>query len=181
MKKKIILLTLMLVILIPGIASAQSLVGTWVCNDKAVLGIPETENTAFEFVLTFNPDGTAAMRFNVEVNQEEDGMVLELGLTCSNDGAYEKSGNKLDLSFDQKNAKMDVTKMDIQMSAEMESALAAMGMTKQSLIDMTKKSISPKDLGVNFDDMSGTMTIERLTATDLVLTEGNTTVTFVRQ
>lgn len=152
-------------------ANAQSLLGTWYTHDSSIIGDDISGLSKFEMTFTFTSKGTATLGFNIEVQQEEEGMQCTVGIKCDCKGTYKKTGNSLSMNLT--NKKAEITKLDVDLSPEMQQALTAMGMTKQALLDMIKKGIKPddmaKEMAKEIDDISGALTISSLTSTSLVL------------
>lgn len=193
MKKSILLLTLMLVTLIPGIADAQSavtkskvtsgsLIGTWVTKDKSMFGDDADMFSDVDIQLAFKSDAAAQMKVALMMEKEEDGMNISMGMVATIPATYKRNGNVLSLKADKKNAKIELTNIDIDLPAELEAQLKAVGMTKQSLIDMIKGSINTQEFANELGTLTGDMNIVTLTKTTLVVSDDDgTEIKFTRK
>lgn len=193
MKKSILLLTLMLVTLIPGIADAQSavtkskvtsgsLIGTWVTKDKSMFGDDADMFSDVDIQFVFRSDASAQMKVALKMEKEEDGMNISMGMVATIPATYKRNGNVLSLKADKKNAKIELTKLDVDLPAELEAQLKAVGMNKQSLIDMIKGSIDTNQFANEIGTLVDDMNIVTLTSTTLVLADDDgTEIKFTRK
>ena len=179
MKKAFFLLSLVLATLIPNLASAQSIVGTWFTNDKSTFDFDETIDK-MTFSLTFNSNGTATTQMEFDVISIEEGVRVDLSVKVSASGTYKKNGKMLILDI-AKNVKPEITKFDFSLSEEIEEAYKAAGMTKQDLMKTVKQSMDPSQITNGFDGMKGSLTVKTLTNSTLELDEDGSVIKLQRK
>lgn len=183
MKKTLFLLAICLMPLFDGTVNAQSIIGTWVTDGKAFLDDDDEVNAKkADMLLTFNGNKTVTVTFDYLMAMSEDGISGEIGVKGSVSGSYQITGKEITVNCNKQSAKINLYKVDIKLTPEMESAMAAAGMTKAQFEKMVKESINPDQFKSSFDDIDGKMTITTLTATQLALTdEDGTTMSFRRK
>ncbi len=184
MKKTIfLLLAICMMPLFCGTVNAQSLIGTWAADGKAFLDDDDVEAKKAEMLFTFNGNNTLTVTFDYLMAMNEDGMSGEIGVKGSVVGTYKKSGNELNINCNKQSAKLDIYKVDINLTPEIEAALKVAGMTKQQIIKTVKDSINPNEYASSIESINGKMIINSLTAKQLVLTdsEDGTKLTFYRK
>lgn len=185
MKKITMMIIVMMAMMMPAVANAQKLAGNWVCNDKSIFVDGEDDDDSklqkAEVVLSFQNDGTMQMSFGCELGQQENGVNIDLGLKATIPGKYAKNGNQLSFALNKEDCVAEVTKLDIAVSPEIEEQLAAAGMSKESVIEMIKNSVNAeqftKEFGNSFMHTFTYSFIDR----NLVLTDDDSSITFVRR
>lgn len=181
MKKAFFLLSLVLATLIPNLASAQSIVGTWFTNDKSTFDMDEDETIdKMTFSLTFNSNGTATTQMEFDVISIDEDVRVVLSGKVSASGTYKKNGKMLILDI-AKNVKPEITKVDFSLSEEMEEAYKAAGITKQDLMKTVKQSMDPSQITNGFDGMKGSLTVKTLTNSTLELDEDGSVIKLQRK
>ena len=179
-----LLLAVCMMPLFCGTVNAQSLIGTWATDGKALLDDEDdVEAKKAEMLLTFNGKNSLTVTFDYLMAMNEDGMSGEIGVKGSVVGTYKKSGNELNINCNKQSAKLDIYKVDINLTPEMEAALKVAGMTKQQLIKTVKDSMNPDEFASSIESINGKLIINSLTAKQLVLTdsEDGTKLTFYRK
>lgn len=172
-KSLLLLLTICMMGLFTTVAHAQSIVGTWTADARELIGseIPGLQKVTLIF--TYNANGTSTMSYDIGLVMQEDGIGMDLGIKATLRGTYKKTGNNLFLDYDKDSAKVDLYKLNLKLTPEMEQALAAVGMTKNQMTEMIKQQIDPKDFTAGLDNMGGNTVITKLTQTTLVLTDND--------
>lgn len=184
MKKALfLLLTLCIVSLYAVSAHAQSIYGTWITDGKELPGFAAADFQKADYIFTFNSNGNIAITTDVIMAQSEDGIDMTLGMKTDMRGTYKKTGDTISLSIDDKLTKLNLCQFDLNLSPDMEKALAAMGVTKQQLKTALQKEFNSQEMTKMFSGANlGGLTIVSVTSSTLVLTdEGGTTMTFTRK
>ncbi len=184
MKKTLFLLfAICMLPLFSGTVNAQSLIGTWVADGKAFLDDDDVDAKKAEMLLTFIGNNKLSITFDYLMAMNEDGLSGEIGVKGSVTGTYTKKGNELNINCNKQSAKIDIYKVDINLTPEVEAALAAAGMTKAQLIKTVRDSMNPNEFASSIDGIDGRLIITSLTAKQLVLTdtEDGTKITFYRK
>ena len=168
MTKKLWILCLMTVFAVG--ASAQSLIGKWAAE-------PEKSNDAtMTFVLNFK--NKSNVELGLECNMSDEEMIVVFDLLV--EGKYTRDGNKLTMSFNSKDAKFNLKK--IQYFGKIAEAFKAdpeLEKTMNNAIMEAAESIKKSMVEV-FPDQ-GDLTIFKLTSTTLSLgDEENDTYEFKR-
>lgn len=175
-----LLISICMVSLFALSAHAQSIVGTWVTDGTCLLdGEEAAEAKKAELYLTFKANGTTAMAFDVLMEVDEDGVHMTLGMKVNVPGTYKKTGNNIKMNMNAKQTNVNFYKFDINLTQEMEQALAAMGMTKQQLKTAFQQQFPAQDIS---NLLSGDLNIIKLTNTTLeVIEDDGVTLTFTRK
>lgn len=170
MKKILLLLTLCIVSLFSMTTQAQSIIGSWTTDARELIGVDNDMCKKADCIFTFNQNGTAAMTWDLTMfMNEEEGMSMDMGIKVAMSGTYTKKGQEVTLDLDKDKTTVDLYKLELNLAPEMESALAAVGMTKAQMVEMIKNQIDPKEMMSDVEDLNGTFYIRTLTATQLVL------------
>ena len=168
MTKKLWILCLMTVFAVG--ASAQSLIGKWAAEPEK-----EKEGT-MTLVLNFKDNSNVELGAECNMSDEEINMVFDLLVV----GKYTRDGNKLTISFNSKDPKFNLKK--IQFSGEIAEAFKAdpelEKTVKKTLIETVESN--KESLMEDIPDL-GDLTIFKLTSTTLLLgEEENDTYEFKR-
>ena len=127
--------------------------------------------------LTFGRGGDLQLLIEVEGKDTESGMEMTMNITCPL--SYTLSGEVVTVSPTDTPPQLKLMKLEI--PAEMEAALSLAGMTKDSLIEAFEEQVRQQGTEQWGNEISGELTIESLTATDLVLIDNsNKTMSFKR-
>ena len=170
MKKRIKLFTLMLVTAMS--MQAQSLVGTW--NGEP---ITDEDGAVTTWSFIFNQGSTMSCKFKLEMKDADVGRFVFL---VDVPGTYKRSGNELTLNLNPQKAEGKVVEMDptgelaqvLKEHPEMKKTVNEMIYNQFS--DALKKSLSDQM------PLDGDATIVKLTASELVLNDGDDDMRFTR-
>lgn len=168
MKKLSLIMAFMLTALV---ASAQSLVGSWVTD------LGDSDKEPMLCTITYNADNSLALHIRSDINDPDMG-VITLAITVK--GIYKQKGKTLTLKFDKSSLDLKIAKMNLK--PEMKQALEdnpALREKFESLIGEALKEGS-KTMVDEFP-LNGDTTIKELTAKHLVLVEEGDTVIFTRK
>lgn len=162
-------------------ATSQATVAVGDILGKWVTSMPE--ETADETIndgrmyLTFGRGGDLQLLIEVEGKDTESGMEMTMNITCPL--SYTLSDDVVTVSPTDTPPQLKLIKLEI--PAEMEAALSLAGMTKDSLIEAFEEQVRQQGTEQWGNEISGELTIESLTATDLVLIDNsNKTMSFKR-
>ena len=168
MKKLSMLMVFMLTALV---ASAQSLVGSWVTD------LGDSDKEPMLCTITYNADNSLALHIRSDINDPDMG-VITLAITVK--GIYKQKGKTLTLKFDKNSLDLKIAKMNLK--PDMKQALEdnpALREQFESLIGEALKEGS--QTMVDEFPLNGNTTIKELTAKHLVLKEEGDTVIFTRK
>lgn len=162
-------------------ATSQAAIAVGDILGKWVTSMPE--ETADETIndgrmyLTFGRGGDLQLLIEVEGKDTESGMEMTMNITCPL--SYTLSDDVVTVSPTDTPPQLKLIKLEI--PAEMEAALSLAGMTKDSLIEAFEEQVRQQGTEQWGNEISGELTIESLTATDLVLIDNsNKTMSFKR-
>lgn len=162
-------------------ATSQATIAVGDILGKWVTSMPE--ETADETLkdgrmyLTFGRGGDLQLLIEVEGKDEESGMEMTMNITCPL--SYTLSDEVVTVSPTDTPPQLKLIKLEI--PAEMEAALSLAGMTKDSLIEAFEEQVRQQGTEQWGSEISGELTIESLTANDLVLIDNsNKTMSFKR-
>ena len=168
MKKLSLIMAFMLTALV---ASAQSLVGSWVTD------LGDSDKEPMLCTITYNADNSLALHIRSDINDPDMG-VITLAITVK--GIYKQKGKTLTLKFDKNSLDLKIAKMNLK--PEMKQAVEdnpALREKFESLIGEALKEGS-KTMVDEFP-LNGDTTIKELTSKHLVLVEEGDTVIFTRK
>lgn len=173
MKRILLLILLCLAGLCSLTAHAQSIIGSWTTDGRELLGLADdgTFKKAY-LIFTFNQNGTATMAWDMAMVVNEEGMMMDMGINVAMSGTYTKRGQEVMVDFDKEKTTVDFYKFDIKLGPVMERALADAGMTKADIVEMVKSQMDVKQMTSGIECVDGTLYIRTLTATQLVLCDG---------
>lgn len=162
-------------------ATSQATIAVGDILGKWVTSMPEeTADETFNdgrMYLTFGRGGDLQLLIEVEGKDEESGMEMTMNITCPL--SYTLSDEVVTVSPTDTPPQLKLMKLEI--PAEMEAALSLAGMTKDSLIEAFEEQVRQQGTEQWGNEISGELTIESLTATDLVLIDNsNKTMSFKR-
>ena len=162
-------------------ATSRSAIAVGDILGKWVTSMPE--ETADETLkdgrmyLTFGRGGDLQLLIEVEGTDTESGMEMTMNITCAL--SYTLSDDVVTVSPTDTPPQMKITKLEI--PSEMEAALSLAGMSKDSLVEAFEEQVRQQGTEQWGNEIAGELTIESLSATDLVLIDNsNKTMSFKR-
>ena len=168
MKKLSMLMAFMLTALV---ASAQSLVGSWVTD------LGDSDKEPMLCTITYNADNSLALHIRSDINDPDMG-VITLAITVK--GIYKQKGKTLTLKFDKNSLDLQIAKMNLK--PEVQATLDANPAMKFQIMDLLAKGLKDgKESMISDFPLNGDTTIKELTAKHLVLVEEGDTVIFTRK
>ena len=170
MKKTFIILVL-LISAAMGV-QAQSLVGTW-------KGVTETDDDGDKTTMfyVFKLGNKVDMKMLFETEDDEIG---KMEFAYSMPGTYTRNGQEMTVHFDPKQSKAKLEK--IVFTAELVEEFKTNPEMKDLVLDMLQEEIN-KEMKKQFENETsydGDLTIKQLTATKLVIEDGDETLSFTR-
>ena len=170
MKKTLIILAL-LISAAMGV-QAQSLLGTW-------KGATETDSDGDKTTMfyIFKTGNKIDMKMLFETEDDEIG---KMAFAYTMPGTFTRNGQLLTIHFNPKQSKAKLEK--IIFTAEMEEEFKSMPAMKDMVLKMLQEQID-KEMKEQFENdtpFDGDATIKQLTATKLVLDDGDETLSFTR-
>lgn len=163
MKKLLSLVAVMLVASLTMFASAQDIVGKWRVDPEAIIAGTEMEGAKVDMVLTYAEDKSGTMNVGYDITESLDAttkMRIEMRIDMSY--TWECSGDQLSMT----SSNIDFELGDISFipsSPEYEAAIPMLRQMLEQQFEADKEEMI-KDFGI----MSGTTTIESLTADRMV-------------
>lgn len=174
MKKLLSLVAVMLVASLTMFASAQDIVGKWRVDPNFFANIEE-EGANFDMVLTYAEDKSGTWNVGCDITESLDAttkMRIEMRIDISY--TWECSGDQLSMTT----SNIDLELGDISFITSCPEFEAAIPMLRQMLEQQFEadKEEKIKDFGI----ISGTTTIESLTADRMVLIDDTERITLIR-
>lgn len=168
MKKLSLLMAFMLTALV---ASAQSLVGSWVTD------LGDSDKEPMLCTITYNADNSLALHIRSDINDPDMG-VITLAITVK--GIYKQKGKTLTLKFDKNSLDLKIAKMNLK--PEMKQALEDNPALREQFEGLITNALNEgSKTMVDEFPLKGDTTIKELTAKHLVLVEEGDTVIFTRK
>ncbi len=168
MKKLSMLMAFMLTALV---ASAQSLVGSWVTD------LGDSDKEPMLCTITYNADNSLALHIRSDINDPDMG-VITLAITVK--GIYKQKGKTLTLKFDKNSLDLKIAKMNLK--PEMKQALEDNPALREQFEGLITNALNEGSATMVEDfPLNGDTTIKELTAKHLVLVEEGDTVIFTRK
>jgi len=168
MKKLSLIMVFMLTALV---ASAQSLVGSWVTD------LGDSDKEPMLCTITYNADNSLALHIRSDINDPDMG-VITLAITVK--GIYKQKGKTLTLKFDKNSLDLKIAKMNLK--PEMKQALEDNPALREQFEGLITNALNEGSATmVDEFPLNGDTTIKELTAKHLVLVEEGDTVIFTRK
>lgn len=168
MKKLSMIMAFMLTALV---ASAQSLVGSWVTD------LGDSDKEPMLCTITYNADNSLALNIRSDINDPDMG-VITLAITVK--GIYKQKGKTLTLKFDKNSLDLKIAKMNLK--PEMKQALEDNPALREQFEGLITNALNEGSATmVDEFPLNGDTTIKELTAKHLVLVEEGDTVIFTRK
>ena len=168
MKKLSMIMAFMLTALV---ASAQSLVGSW------VTALGDSDKEPMLCTITYNADNSLALHIRSDINDPDMG-VITLAITVK--GIYKQKGKTLTLKFDKNSLDLKIAKMNLK--PEMKQALEDNPALREQFEGLITNALNEgSKTMVDEFPLNGDTTIKELTAKHLVLVEEGDTVIFTRK
>lgn len=168
MKKLSMIMAFMLTALV---ASAQSLVGSWVTD------LGDSDKEPMLCTITYNADNSLALNIKSDINDPDMG-VITLAITVK--GIYKQKGKTLTLKFDKNSLDLKIAKMNLK--PEMKQALEDNPALREQFEGLITNALNEgSKTMVDEFPLKGDTTIKELTAKHLVLVEEGDTVIFTRK
>ena len=168
MKKLSMIMAFMLTALV---ASAQSLVGSWVTD------LGDSDKEPMLCTITYNADNSLALHIRSDINDPDMG-VITLAITVK--GTYKQKGKTLTLKFDKNSLDLKIAKMNLK--PEMKQALEDNPALREQFEGLITNALNEgSKTMVDEFPLNGDTTIKELTAKHLVLVEEGDTVIFTRK
>ena len=168
MKKLSLIMAFMLTALV---ASAQSLVGSWVTD------LGDSDKEPMLCTITYNADNSLALNIRSDINDPDMG-VITLAITVK--GTYKQKGKTLTLKFDKNSLDLKIAKMNLK--PEMKQALEDNPALREQFEGLITNALNEgSKTMVDEFPLNGDTTIKELTAKHLVLVEEGDTVIFTRK
>jgi hypothetical protein len=168
MKKLSMLMAFMLTALV---ASAQSLVGSWVTD------LGDSDKEPMLCTITYNADNSLVLNIRSDINDPDMG-VITLAITVK--GIYKQKGKTLTLKFDKNSLDLKIAKMNLK--PEMKQALEDNPALREKFENLIGEALKEgSKTMVDECPLNGDTTIKELTAKHLVLVEEGDTVIFTRK
>lgn len=168
MKKLSLIMAFMLTALV---ASAQSLVGSWVTD------LGDSDKEPMLCTITYNADNSLALHIRSDINDPDMG-VITLAITVK--GIYKQKGKTLTLKFDKNSLDLKIAKMNLK--PEMKQALEDNPALREKFENLIGEALKEGSKTMVDDfPLKGDTTIKELTAKHLVLVEEGDTIIFTRK
>lgn len=168
MKKLSMLMAFMLTALV---ASAQSLVGSWVTD------LGDSDKEPMLCTITYNADNSLALHIRSDINDPDMG-VITLAITVK--GIYKQNGKTLTLKFDKSTLDLKIAKMNLK--PEMKQALEDNPALREQFEGLITNALNEGSATmVDEFPLKGDTTIKELTSKHLVLVEEGDTIIFTRK